>query len=81
MSKIEARLHWNHVYRTTNYSKNVTNRSATILDRATDFFGDLRGKRLLEIGCGGGAQGRRMAFVYNLFMIVIIFLGRSVRPT
>jgi hypothetical protein len=27
------------------------------------------------------AQGRRMAFVYNLSMLVIIFLGRSVRPT
>jgi hypothetical protein len=26
-------------------------------------------------------QGRCMAFVYNLSMIVIIFLGRSVRPT
>jgi hypothetical protein len=26
-------------------------------------------------------QGRRMAFVYNLSMLVIIFLGRSVRPT
>ena len=61
MSKIEARLHWNHVYRTTNYSKNVTDRSATILDRATDFFGDLRGKRLLEIGCGGGAASLHFA--------------------
>jgi hypothetical protein len=29
----------------------------------------------------GFVQGRRMAFVYNLFMLVIIFLGRSVRPT
>jgi hypothetical protein len=26
-------------------------------------------------------QGRRMAFVYNLSMLVIISLGRSVRPT
>jgi SAM-dependent methyltransferase len=61
MSKIDAKLHWNNVYRTTNYSKTVTDRSATVLGAATDFFGDLRGKRLLEIGCGGGAASLHFA--------------------
>jgi 2-polyprenyl-3-methyl-5-hydroxy-6-metoxy-1,4-benzoquinol methylase len=61
MSKIGAKLHCNNVYRTTNYSKTVTDRSATVLGAATDFFGDLRGKRLLEIGCGGGAASLHFA--------------------
>lgn len=49
---------WDHVYSTSTYSRTPETR---ILDRALAFFGDIRGKRVVELGCGPGAASLYLA--------------------
>jgi 2-polyprenyl-3-methyl-5-hydroxy-6-metoxy-1,4-benzoquinol methylase len=49
---------WNDVYATTDYSRQP---ERVILDAALAYFGDVRGKTILEIGCGPGAASMYFA--------------------
>jgi 2-polyprenyl-3-methyl-5-hydroxy-6-metoxy-1,4-benzoquinol methylase len=42
---------WDNVYETTEYSRTL---NPTLMQAALDHFGDIRGKSILEIGCGTG---------------------------
>lgn len=49
---------WDSVYSTSGYSRSPETR---ILDRALDFFGDVRGRTVVELGCGPGAGSLYLA--------------------
>jgi SAM-dependent methyltransferase len=49
---------WDHRYESSDYSRQV---DAPIIGAALAWFGDVRGKVILEIGCGPGAYTRHFA--------------------
>jgi SAM-dependent methyltransferase len=49
---------WDNVYATSDYSRKPETR---ILEPALTFFGDVRGKTLMELGCGPGAASLYLA--------------------
>lgn len=56
MGTAETKAHWNHVYQKADYSTATTPQAEVVWRAAVSFFGELRGRRLLEIGCGPGAS-------------------------
>src|SRR5579871_3794560 len=54
----DVSLFWDNIYATTGYSRDV---DLGVFEAAREFFGDLEGKTVIEIGCGPGSYALRFA--------------------
>ena len=52
---------WDGVYTKTNYSRELPDDMKRVMQDAVAFFGDLRGKIVVDIGCGAGATSLALA--------------------
>jgi SAM-dependent methyltransferase len=58
---MNAAAFWNAQYETTAYSRQLTPDMVRALDAALAHFGDVRGKTVLDFGCGMGATSAYLA--------------------
>src|SRR5271165_5932712 len=60
---------WNQVYQNTAYTSELDGEVQKSVEAAVAFFGDIRGKTLIDIGCGKGASSK---YFYSLGASVIV---------